>query len=430
MTMTNELIEIQCPVCEEHLEVDPGFAGLICRCFKCGTLMTVPKDASFERPEQVIEKRRPEAPLPVQGAKPRPNDPAELVQWNDSPRPDDDSHGSTPSETVPSEIVDHSHTFTRPSEDDAQRSDEPHGPSYASQVGLDVPSSDTLVYVTASGRTIRMRESRIPKANRRRRALIHGTTLVVLLSMVASIILVIYLAAGIVAEEPKGPQGPIRINQDDQWESVKTNPIYGSEIDFINIRLYDERTIVLMNLSGDVMERNYDDFVLPALSKTLENLPEEMAFQFIVTTSLQNRIYRLPPNLRRLSQEQRQRILEQADEIRPSGTPEPLRAISDALGRQPDHLIYLTGTPFTVSQRFDLERSLQDAGLGRLRFDVLYFGHSPDRSVKDITRAHGGIHHSVSDEKIGQWWDDYEEHQRQQRIKERRRAAEQTEQTE
>lgn len=38
-------LELECPSCQEVLELDAGFAGGVCRCSNCGTLMTVPSDA-------------------------------------------------------------------------------------------------------------------------------------------------------------------------------------------------------------------------------------------------------------------------------------------------------------------------------------------------------------------------------------------------
>ena len=48
-------IEIDCPVCHAKLEVDPGFAGGVCRCHACGTLMTVPAKPS-ERIEVLYQR--------------------------------------------------------------------------------------------------------------------------------------------------------------------------------------------------------------------------------------------------------------------------------------------------------------------------------------------------------------------------------------
>lgn len=39
------VIDLECPNCHESLELDAGFAGGVCRCANCGTLMTVPENA-------------------------------------------------------------------------------------------------------------------------------------------------------------------------------------------------------------------------------------------------------------------------------------------------------------------------------------------------------------------------------------------------
>lgn len=51
-----QTIELDCPTCGEHLELDAGFAGGVCRCSSCGTLMTVPRDAG--RAEQLTAPQR------------------------------------------------------------------------------------------------------------------------------------------------------------------------------------------------------------------------------------------------------------------------------------------------------------------------------------------------------------------------------------
>ena len=62
------MIKLNCPACNEQLEVDVGFAGGICRCFECGTLMTVPAKTGG-RAEQLQRTKRPARPA-------RPGEPA------------------------------------------------------------------------------------------------------------------------------------------------------------------------------------------------------------------------------------------------------------------------------------------------------------------------------------------------------------------
>ncbi len=65
------MIKLNCPNCNDALEVDDGFAGGICRCYDCGTLMTVPasKDGKAEQLKQAGRPSRPGRPA-------RPGEPA------------------------------------------------------------------------------------------------------------------------------------------------------------------------------------------------------------------------------------------------------------------------------------------------------------------------------------------------------------------
>jgi len=56
------MIFLTCPQCESELEIDDGFRGGVCRCFSCGTLMTVPEDAEAEAPESLSRPERPDQP--------------------------------------------------------------------------------------------------------------------------------------------------------------------------------------------------------------------------------------------------------------------------------------------------------------------------------------------------------------------------------
>jgi hypothetical protein len=53
------MIYLSCPQCTSELEIDDGFRGGVCRCFSCGTLMTVPDDPEHQAPETLS---RPDSP--------------------------------------------------------------------------------------------------------------------------------------------------------------------------------------------------------------------------------------------------------------------------------------------------------------------------------------------------------------------------------
>lgn len=60
--MAIDMIELECPSCRELLELDPGFAGGVCRCSSCSTLMTVPSNPRRDRAEALSRPDRPDAP--------------------------------------------------------------------------------------------------------------------------------------------------------------------------------------------------------------------------------------------------------------------------------------------------------------------------------------------------------------------------------
>jgi len=60
--MKNAMIRLDCPGCGRSLTLDAGFAGGVCRCSHCSTLMTVPKHPEQEQPEQLTRLERPDDP--------------------------------------------------------------------------------------------------------------------------------------------------------------------------------------------------------------------------------------------------------------------------------------------------------------------------------------------------------------------------------
>ena len=71
--MATQSIELNCPGCETLLELDAGFAGGVCRCSTCATLMTVPAETGAAAPERLLRPESPDAPTP------RPETPGEAA---------------------------------------------------------------------------------------------------------------------------------------------------------------------------------------------------------------------------------------------------------------------------------------------------------------------------------------------------------------
>ncbi len=78
------MIQLSCPGCDKRLEIDDGFAGGICRCYDCGTLMTVPADATgeAEQLQQVERPARPDRPATPGAPAPEPTEVEAAPQTN------------------------------------------------------------------------------------------------------------------------------------------------------------------------------------------------------------------------------------------------------------------------------------------------------------------------------------------------------------
>lgn len=70
------MINLTCPSCRSELSIDEGFRGGVCRCFNCGTMMTVPEDPdnqpaeSLDRPSTPSDQTAAVASRPSKPAAP------------------------------------------------------------------------------------------------------------------------------------------------------------------------------------------------------------------------------------------------------------------------------------------------------------------------------------------------------------------------
>ncbi|MEM1099491.1 MAG: hypothetical protein AAGH92_11970 [Planctomycetota bacterium] len=152
-------IDLNCPGCGALLALDRGFAGGVCRCSTCGTLMTVPRQET-EKAEELVRAERPgEKP----GSRPQ--------------RPEAPTKTSMTRNARPSSVA--SETRSTKSAD----------------------SSDPQVYRTASGREVKVDEAAIPMAEVKRKA-IRAATVVVFVVVVGAVLALCGLAAYMLVTQP------------------------------------------------------------------------------------------------------------------------------------------------------------------------------------------------------------------------------------
>ncbi|XAL99880.1 hypothetical protein OT109_00545 [Phycisphaeraceae bacterium D3-23] len=178
-----QTLELECPACGELLELDMGFAGGVCRCSACGTLMTVPQDAAAGA--QAEQLSRPD----------RPDDPSGLSGMADA------------AEAAPTPHRQRATTSRRSPKSKRGKPDrrgkkkgKPRGRSSA-RAGETIEQG---VYTTASGRKVQIdRTTNVPVA-RTRRTGVRIATIAVFFSIVGAVVLVGAIAVIYMIQNPKG----------------------------------------------------------------------------------------------------------------------------------------------------------------------------------------------------------------------------------
>ncbi|MEM8782788.1 MAG: hypothetical protein AAGE65_08005 [Planctomycetota bacterium] len=167
-TTSAKTIDLNCPGCSALLELDRGFAGGVCRCSTCGTLMTVPR-LDTEKAEALVRAERPgEAPGARRERPERPEAPGRRASLTRNARPTSVPRGDAPS----------------------QPEAEPAGEQ---------------VYRTASGREVRVDASAVPTAEAKRKA-IRAATVAVFVLVVGGVLALCGLAVTLLVTQPTPEQ--------------------------------------------------------------------------------------------------------------------------------------------------------------------------------------------------------------------------------
>lgn len=235
-----QTLELECPACGELLELDAGFAGGVCRCSACGTLMTVPHDAAHgEQAEQLSRPDRPDDPSGMSGFEPvsEPEEPS-----RPSSRAGDRRRGGASSRRSSSR-------GGRRGKDKGRGKGKGKGKRAPGRTGERVEQG---VYKTASGKTINIdRAMDVPTA-RTRRTGVRIATFVVFFSIVGLVV-----AAGAVAvvwmlQNPKGgppPEDPYAVvHNDDPTQFIYTrsaNPFMLEQPNVVGLPIHGTVAVVI-----------------------------------------------------------------------------------------------------------------------------------------------------------------------------------------
>jgi len=227
------VIELECPSCEMELEVDSGFAGGVCRCSQCGTLMTVPADPDLEQAEELHIADRPTVPSgtgTLAALTAEPDEDEEVLEYAES------DMGLSPLEAT------------------AIRPDSPVAPAAAA------PAEGVQVYTTASGRTIEIHRHS-PVAIARKRKIVRAATYAVfgvvafLMLAVAGVIVgvLIYTMDRPIGDHA-GPETtpPVVITDTFRFDPL-ANPLLLDKPNILGLPLHRPAVVVLDRSAGDAL---------------------------------------------------------------------------------------------------------------------------------------------------------------------------------
>ncbi len=384
-----QTIELECPSCETLLELDAGFAGGVCRCSNCGTLMTVPQDPQSESPEKL---RRPERPdMPERAERPESGDAGSGI----SPSPQsqepaaqaDDAGGGSP---APSPQI------QTPQSRAERRAAAEVAPSGS---GSGLASHATATYVTPSGRTVRISRSRkVPTAQRRRRrVMVRGITAA---SVVTGTILLLGLMVyGLtILIGTAGPDHP-----DDATDyRPRTNPFLTDRATFFDIPI-DDATVLAVQAGGPVLPRSGIEQLQALTEHVTSNFPAETRFAVVYFGA---RIMdTFPPDgMEAWGDDHTTRLAEFHRQLGyDGGIGQPVAALEAAIDLEPRAIILVMGQSISDEERSDIADMLDQHT--NLTVHVVHFVRE-DTDLRELIEQHGGVVRRLNTTELADWYDE------------------------
>ena len=339
-------LELECPGCEQMLELDAGFAGGVCRCSTCGTLMTVPSDSSHAAEKLVRPDRpdRPDAPAPA--------------------RPD--------------------------APDDAGAADaQPQGAADAT----DTEAEQT--YTTASGQTVRVDEAmRIPTAARKKRPMVRALTAGVIVLVLAALVGIVGYALVTVMNADDGVDAEqVAI---EQFGYDPTVNVYALEKPNVLGLPLSQTTAVVVD--GSAQGRGWLGLVHDAVRVGVTGHDDDKRVGLIYAAeSGPSALAEQPTALGELTAEG---IHAFQDPIVPAGVASLPAAVQRAMKWQPDKVILVTGQAMEQSQA---EAIADHIGGGATKLDVILINES-SQPAKQLAESHGGRLVELSQGQLTRWY--------------------------
>lgn len=396
--MASETMSLECPSCKLVLQIDTAFAGGVCRCSNCGTLMTVPRDPSKERAERLS---RPDAPA---GGKPAAASSASSAAASppggsgraarpDSPRPDAPSGRQTP---APADVP----PANQPAATDTPATKTAAPAAAAAEV-------ETGVYVTESGKQIHITaQTRIPTAVKRK-ALKIGIVGAFVIFMGTMIVLVF---GAIMLMNSAKPSGDTRTEEEIAQDVQRARGGYDPAINPYLLEKPNVLGLPLQTAGGGVVVvldtssqgrrwiANAADAIIQGVAA--ENRKDaNLAVQVILAREGGNEV--TPQARAVLDDASRAQMRDTLMAARPMGQAPLAPALSLAFQSKPRQVILITSQPMDSQRIESITQAKADAAGTQL--DVIYLGDEPGELASFVSQGQGQ-YIELPQSQLGSWF--------------------------
>ena len=307
-----DLLEIACPTCEKILAMDSGFAGGVCRCSNCGTLMTVPEDPSNQLPEALARPDQPGMP----------------------------SHSST----------------RRPATVGGQRSR--HQPRNSLDPSL--PSTKHRPESSSSVRISPKVQLATDQAKGKQRLLIFVSVLSIAVLVVGIIVVGIMALVQYEAKVARKRQERPAISVEFEY-NPKANPFLMNQPNVLGLML-SQRTVVVIDASK--ASRRWLGLIKDAIRIGSNFDTQTIALQIVCATSEEELTY--PDRATPLIRLQHEEMTTFLNGILSFGTTQIVEGLKHGLTLNPRHLVLITGQEPTTDQIKSIWSLLKKSSLERL----------------------------------------------------------------
>ncbi len=357
-----DVIELECPHCGDALELDAAFAGGVCRCSTCGTLMTVPADPSRDRAETLTRSERPDSP----GG--RPDVPGGPVTRPETPVAVEDSSADDLAALATAD---------------------------AAPPPVQAPPADD-VYITASGKSLKLAAAVVPTA-RKRKKVIRATVIAIFIACTLGLFAVIIAVAMILLggdDKPKYIENPDIVGVD-----PSVNPIKADKPNLLSIDIGNEAAIVI---DGTSFARQW----YPQMSEIIVHAVSRSAttdYQIIPWTDLNPRAFG-GPKPAKIGADKLDSLKSFLQGFSNVGAGSPAPFVQLALDERADQIMLITGRVLEE----DEVTALREAIAKRVdtRFDAIVIGDH-DEALRKLADDNKGRYVSVKVEQLRKWHDEW-----------------------